>query len=261
MSTPREPSEPSSFFARFVKALLRWLLPVSTEMAGGQRVLIYTSFPKAFYFYLVWLPGFLVLALNRMDVISDTQVIWWMFAFCVIAYLVIAEDTGPTSFLVLFLTVVTGVVLYKSGWLDWTGLPKLVGALGRIQQTLDPATVTILNTALLGVWIVVYLFAVTWKKRELSSLRRAKLRPPLGRRPLPIVGRVIDNKVRDVFELFFGFGAYDVEISYPGGRTLDIDKNCVGLALKLRDFNDIISHIPTREEEDAAAADAGELIA
>ena len=30
----------------------------------------------------------------------------------------------------------------------------------------------------------------------ISSLRRAKLRPPLGRRPLPIVGRVVDNKVR-----------------------------------------------------------------
>jgi hypothetical protein len=258
MTNERKQSEEPSAVARFLKAVFRWLLPVSTDVVGGQRVLLYTSFPKAFYFYLIWLPGFLVLALNRMGVISDTQVIWWMFAFCFIAYLVIAEDTGPKSFLILLLSMVTAVVLYKGGWLDWTGLPKLVGALGRIQQTLDPATVTILNTALLAIWVIVYLFAVTWKKRELSSLRRAKLRPPLGRRPLPIVGRVVDNRVRDVFELFFGFGAYDVEISSPGGRTIDVDKNCVGLALRLREFNDIISHIPTREEEDVAAADAGD---
>jgi hypothetical protein len=62
-----------------------------------------------------------------------------------------------------------------------------------------------------------------------------------------------------VFELVFGFGAYDVEVSYPGGRTLEVDKNCVGLAFRLKTFNDIISHIPTREEEDVAAADVGEI--
>ena len=59
-----------------------------------------------------------------------------------------------------------------------------------------------------------------------------------------------------LFELIFGFGAYDVEISYANGKTIDVDKNCVGLALKLKVFSDIISRIPTREEEAAVAAEA-----
>ncbi|MEW6073388.1 MAG: hypothetical protein AB1726_12460 [Planctomycetota bacterium] len=239
--------------------LLRWLLPVYADRVGGQSVLVYTSFPKAFYFYLVWLPGFVVLGLNQMAVVPDTQLLWWMFGFCVLTYLVIAEDTSPMGFALVVLSVVTALVLYFTGTLDWLGADRVVTALKRISMTLDPPTLLVLNTFLLAVWVVVCLFALTWKKRELASLRRAKLRPPLGRRPLPIVGRVVDNKVRDVFELILGFGAYDVEISYPGGQTIEIDKNCVGLALKLRLFNDIISRIPTIEEEAAAAEDVGEV--
>jgi hypothetical protein len=234
---------------------IRWLLPVYEDRVGGQRVLIYTSFPKAFYFYLVWLPGFLLLGLNGLGVVPDTQLVWWMFGFCTLAYLVIAEDTGPMGFAILSLSVISTLVLFLNGYLDWLGAGLLVEALRKISLTLDPATLMVLNTSLLLVWLVVYLFSVTWKKRELASLRRAKLRPPLGRRPLPIVGRVVDNKIRDVFELILGFGAYDVEISYPGGKTIEVDKNCVGLALKLRLFTDIISRIPTREEEAAAAVD------
>lgn len=233
----------------------RWLLPVHTAEVGGQDVLVYTSFPKAFYFYLVWLPGFVILGLSQIGVLSDTAVVWWMFGFTLLAYLVIAEDTGPMGFALLALSVISATVLYKAGWLDWLGAHKLAQALEKLTFALDPKTLLVLNTGTAVVWLLVYLYSVTWRKRELSSLRRSKLRPPLGRRPLPIVGRVVDNKVRDVFELIFGFGAYDVEISYPGGRTIEVDKNCVGLATKLRTFNDIISHIPTREEEEVVGAD------
>ena len=232
--------------------ITRWLFPVYTDEIGGQRVLVYTSFPKAFYFYLIWLPGFVILTLNRFGALSDTAVVWWMFAFCVLAYLVIAEDTGPMGFLVMTTTIVSSVILFKNGYFDWLGAHHLVGALEKLTFALDPKTLLVLNTGLLLVWMVVYLFSVVWKKRELASLRRAKLRPPLGRRPLPIIGRVVDNKVRDVFELILGFGAYDVEISSAKGETIDVDKNCVGLGFKLRTFTDIISRIPTREEEESA---------
>lgn len=248
---PQSTSESASTLPR----ALRWILPVYEDRVGGQRVLIYTSFPKAFYFYLVWLPGFLMLGLNGLGLIPDTQLVWWMFGFCTLAYLVIAEDTGPMGFAILVLSVVTSLILFFNGYLDWLGAQHLVSALKKISLTLDPATLMVLNTSLLLVWLVMYVFSVTWKKRELASLRRAKLRPPLGRRPLPIVGRVVDNKIRDVFELILGFGAYDVEISYPGGKTIEVDKNCVGLAFKLKLFTDIISRIPTREEEAAAAVD------
>jgi len=236
-------------------AVIRWILPVYSARIGGQHVLVYTSFPKAFYFYLVWLPGFIVLGLNGLDLVPDTQLMWWMFGFGTLAYMVIAEDTGPMGFAILILSILTSLVLYFNGYLDWFGAEHLVNALQKISLTLDPATLLVLNTSLLLVWLLVYFYSVTWKKRELASLRRAKLRPPLGRRPLPIIGRVVDNKVRDVFELILGFGAYDVEISFPGGRTIEVDKNCVGLALKLRLFTDIISRIPTREEEAAASED------
>jgi hypothetical protein len=238
---------------RSLPGILRWLLPVYSDRIGGQNVLVYTSFPKAFYFYLVWLPGFVILGLNQMNLVPDTQLMWWMFGFFTLTYMVIAEDTSPMGFAILILSIATCLILFFNGYLDWLGAQKLVDALKRISLTLDPATLLVLNTSLLLVWIAVYLFSVTWKKRELASLRRSKLRPPLGRRPLPIVGRVVDNKVRDVFELILGFGAYDVEISYPGGRTIEVDKNCVGLALRLRKFTDIISRIPTREEESAVA--------
>ena len=235
--------------------ITRWLLPVYTDEVGGQRVLVYTSFPKAFYFYLIWLPGFLVLGLNQMEVLSDTAVVWWMFGFSLLTYLVIAEDTGPMGFAVLAASVTSFWVLFSGGFFDWLGAQQLKSALDNLTLSLDPATLMVLNVMLLLVWCTVYLFAVIWRKRELASLRRAKLRPPLGRKPVPIVGRVVDNKVRDVFELIFGFGAYDVEISYANGKTIDVDKNCVGLALKLRDFTDIISRIPTREEEEGALED------
>lgn len=248
-------------FAHMMYGLIFWLLPIYTRQVGGQQVLVYTSFPKAFYFYLVWLPGFIVLGLNRAGVLADTSVIWWMFAFCVLAYLVIAEDTGPMGFALLVLTTLSGYFLYTNGWLDWLGVQHLANVLRELSFELDPATLWVLNLTLLFVWFGVYLFAVTWNKRELSSLRRSKLRPPLGRRPLPIVGRVVDNKVRDVFELVFGFGAYDVEISHPGGKTIEVDKNCVGLALRLATFVDIIGSIPTREEAEVAAADGGEGVA
>lgn len=246
------------FLARVLRALLHWLMPIYTEHVGGQKMLVYTSFPKAFYFYLVWLPGFVVLGLNHTGVLADTAVIWWMFGFAVVAYLVIAEDTGPTGFLILGLGGLTSYFLYANGWLDWAGAHKLAATLGKQQFTQDPAALLVMNSFLFVVWVAVYLFAVTWNKRELSSLRRSKLRPPLGRRPLPIVGRVVDNKVRDVFELVLGFGAYDVEISYSGGKTIEVDKNCVGLAFRLSTFIDIISSIPTREEDDVAATEAGE---
>ncbi len=236
--------------------ITRWLLPVYTDAIGGQRILVYTSFPKAFYFYLVWLPGFFVLGLNQVGMLSDTAVVWWMFGFCLLAYLVIAEDTGPMGFAMMITTVITFGVLFQNGFFDWLGAQKLKSALDNLTLSLDPNTLLVLNTMLLLVWCAVYLFAVIWKKRELASLRRAKLRPPLGRKPVPIVGRVVDNKVRDVFELIFGFGAYDVEISYANGKTIDIDKNCVGLALRLKVFTDIISRIPTREEEAAVVEDA-----
>lgn len=61
-----------SFLTRF----LHWILPVYSYRTGGQNVLVYTAFPKAFYFYLVWLPGFVILGLNAYEVLSDTQVIW-----------------------------------------------------------------------------------------------------------------------------------------------------------------------------------------
>ncbi len=236
-------------------AFLRWILPVYQDYQGGQRVLIYTSFPKAFYFYLVWLPGFIILALNGMGEVSDSGVVWWMFGFAVLGYLVIAEDTGPMGFAILAMSIVTGLVLFFNGFLHWTGIDALVEVLKKLTLSLDPSTLMVLNTGLLVVWSFVYMFAVTWKKRELASLRRAKMRPPLGRRAMPIVGRIVDNKVRDVFELILGFGAYDVEIAYPGGKTIDVDKNCVGLGIKLRLFTVIISRIPTREEEGAAASD------
>ncbi len=237
--------------------ITRWFLPIYTDEVGGQRVLVYTSFPKAFYFYLVWLPGFLVLGLNQMEVLSDTGVVWWMFGFSLLAYLVIAEDTGPMGFAVMAASVTSFWVLLSNGFFDFLGAQKLQAALDKMTLSLDPATLMVLNVMLLMVWSAVYLFAVIWRKRELASLRRAKLRPPLGRKPVPIVGRVVDNKIRDVFELIFGFGAYDVEISYANGKTIDVDKNCVGLALKLKDFTDIISRIPTREEEESAIDDAG----
>ena len=251
-ATPQQPERGAS--AGFVQGLLHWLLPIYTTQAGGQRVLVYTSFPKAFYFYLVWLPGFVVLALERSGVLAGTAVVWWMFGFAVITYLVIAEDTSPMGFALLVLTSITGFLLYQSGWLDWAGAQALASAVKQQEFTQDPATLAVLNTFVFVVWVAVYLFAVTWKKRELSSLRRSKLRPPLGRRPLPIVGRVVDNRVRDVFELVLGFGAYDVEISYSGGKPIDVDKNCVGLGFRLSAFIDIISSIPTREEEVVAAA-------
>jgi hypothetical protein len=159
------------------------------------------------------------------------------------------------GFAMLISALVTFGVLFQNGFFDWLGAQKLKSALDNLTLSLDPSTLLVLNTLLLLVWCAVYLFAVIWKKRELASLRRAKLRPPLGRKPVPIVGRVVDNKVRDVFELIFGFGAYDVEISYANGKTIDVDKNCVGLALKLKVFSDIISRIPTREEEAAVAAE------
>lgn len=240
--------------ARLFGAVLRWLMPVYSSSVGGQRVLIYTSFPKAFYFYLIWLPGFAVLGLNALGVLPDTQVIWWMFGFGFVCYLVIAEDTSPLGFVILLLSFITAIVLFHGGYLAWAGVDGLVEALRKLSFAMDPRTLLVLNTTLLFIWIVVYVFSVTWKKRELSALRRAKLRPPLGRRPMPIIGRVVDNKVRDVFELIFGFGAYDVEISHPGGKTIDIDRNCVGLAARLRLFTDIISHIPTREEAEGAIA-------
>jgi len=190
--------------------------------------------------------------------VPDTQLVWWMFGFCTLAYLVIAEDTSPMGFAILVLAIVSGLVLFFNGYLDWLGAQHLASALRSISMKLDPSTLTVLNTSLLIVWLIVYLFSVTWKKRELASLRRSKMRPPLGRRPMPIVGRVVDNRVRDVFELILGFGAYDVEISYPGGKTIDVDRNCVGLAVKLKLFTDIISRIPTREEEGAVAAEEEE---
>ncbi len=238
---------------RLLRGLLHWILPVYATETGGQRVLVYTSFPKAFYFYLVWLPGFVLLALNSLGVLPDTQVIWWMFGFGFVAYLVIAEDTSPLGFVILLLSFITFLVLFHGGYLAWAGVDGLVQALRRVSFAMDPKTLLALNTGLLFVWIVVYVFSVTWKKRELSSLRRSKLRPPLGRRPLPIIGRVVDNKVRDVFELILGFGAYDVEIAQAGGKVIEVDRNCVGLGTKLRLFSDIISHIPTREEAEAHA--------
>jgi len=237
--------------------ITRWLLPVYTDDVGGQRVLVYTSFPKAFYFYLVWLPGFIVLGLNQMEILTDTGLVWWMFGFSLLAYLVIAEDTGPMGFAVMMTSFVAFWVLYSGGYFDFLGARHLEKALNSLTLSLDPNTLMVLNVLLLVVWCLVYVFACIWRKRELASLRRAKLRPPLGRKPVPIVGRVVDNKVRDVFELIFGFGAYDVEISYANGKTIDVDKNCVCLALKLRDFTDIISRIPTREEEESAMDEGG----
>lgn len=246
------------FFARLLRGLVHWLLPIHTEYEGGQKVLVYTSFPKAFYFYLLWLPGFVVLALNHWGLLADTAVFWWMFGFAFLAYIVIAEDTGPMGFTILVLASVTSYFLYVNGWLDWAGAPQLARTINEQKFTQDPAMLRVLNTTVLIVWFAVYLFAVTWKKRELTSLRRSKLRPPLGRRPIPIVGRIVDNKVRDVFELVLGFGSYDVEISHPGGKTIEVDKNCVGLAFRLGTFVDIISSIPTREEEEVAAGEGGE---
>ena len=259
--TPTEPRKRPGPVGRAFRALYEWIVPVRLDSVGGQRVLVYTSFPKAFYFYLLWLPGFVVLGLNAAGYLGDAAVVWWMFAFAVLTYLVIAEDTGPMGFLVLVLAGVTSVVLYSAGWLDWAGAQRAAEELRDLRLALDPGTLLALNCVLFVAWALIYLFAVTWKKRELSSLRRAKLRPPLGRKPLPIVGRVVDNQVRDVFELIFGFGSYDVEISYPGGKTIEVDKNCVGLALKLREFSDLISKIPTREEFDGAVAVDDEVIA
>ena len=108
--------------------ITRWLLPVYTDEVGGQRVLVYTSFPKAFYFYLVWLPGFLVLGLNQMEVMSDTAVVWWMFGFSLLAYLVIAEDTGPMGFAVMAASVTTFWVLFSNGFFDIFGAQKLKSA-------------------------------------------------------------------------------------------------------------------------------------
>ena len=129
--------------------ITRWLLPVYTDEVGGQRVLVYTSFPKAFYFYLVWLPGFLVLTLNHFGVMSDTSVVWSMFGFCVLAYLIIAEDTGPMGFAVLAATGTASWVLFANGAFDFLGAQNLKTALEKMTLTLDPATLMVLNTLLL----------------------------------------------------------------------------------------------------------------
>jgi hypothetical protein len=232
--------------------IYHWLSPVYAGEENGQTVVIYTTFPKAFYLYLVWLPGLALWALKSWGMLQGPAGVWLMMAAVALAYMVIAEDLTVNGFVVLITWLAAMLALYFTGWLNWTGLPLLLEKLKNIKMALDPEALKVFSIGLFVVWLLVYLYSVTWRKRELSSLRRSKLRPPLGRKPLPITGLVVDLSPRDMLELIFGFGSQDVLIETQDGRVLDRDTNCIGLAFVSGPFNRLISELTVREDKPAA---------
>lgn len=244
-----KPSALGKILGGIFGGVLRWLVPIrkTVDPDDGTYKLIYTSFPKSFYFYLIWLPGFVVLALHDWELASPASLVWTLLISCVIAYLVIAEDFRLTEFLLWITTIALGVTLYRFGVLDFAWLQSAIERLQQLQLAFDPPTIRVLTWGAFLYWCATYLFSVTWRKRELSSNRRAKLRPPRGKKIIPVVGRIVDNTLVDTLELILGFGAYDVVISETSGRELDRDKNCVGLGFFINFFSDLVGRIATQE--------------
>lgn len=233
---------------KMFRGIAHWLLPCHRCIEGGQTVVIYTTFPKAFYLYVLWLPGSILLVLHRFNIISDSAGVWTMMVAGALAYLVIAEDITVKGAILLITWALAIIALYFTHWLDWSGLPILVRKIKDLKVAIDQESLKVFTVALFVVWAMVYLFSVTWRKRELSSLRRSKLRPPLGRKPLPITGLVVDLHPRDVLEMIFGFGSHDVILETRDGKIIDRDTNCVGLGFVAPDLNRLISELTVKEE-------------
>lgn len=258
---PRKPSVFARGWRRVLKALLYWLIPIrkATDEDDGTQRLIYTSFPKSFYFYIVWLPGFASLGMHSLGVASDTALVWTLIVSAFVAYLAIAEDLELLEFVLWVTLAALAVTLYRFGVIDFGWLKYGIDKLRNVALTFDRATIEVITWGLFLYWCCVYLFSVTWRKRELSSNRRAKISPPRGKKIIPVVGRIVDNQLTDMLEFILGLGAYDVVIMETSGRELDRDRNCVGLGLFINFFSDLVGRIATQEagvHAATAAADA-----
>ncbi|MGE3166711.1 MAG: hypothetical protein AB7O52_17550 [Planctomycetota bacterium] len=259
-ATPRRPSVFGRGLRRVASALLYWLVPIrkATDRDDGTARLVYTSFPKSFYFYIVWLPGFVSLILHSLGLASDTALVWTLIISAFLAYLAIAEDLELLEFALWVTAITLAVTLYRFGVIDFGWLRYGIDKLRGVALTFDRATIEVVTWGLFFYWCGVYLFSVTWRKRELSSNRRAKISPPRGKKIIPVVGRIVDNQLMDMLEFLLGFGAYDVVIMETSGRELDRDRNCVGLGLFINFFSDLVGRIATQEAGVHAAAAAAE---
>ena len=249
---------------RALFGLATWLIPIrrAVDEDDGTLKLVYTSFPKSFYLYLIWLPGYISLALHGAELVEGTRLVWILFGSAALFYLVVAENFRLTEFFLFVALVTLAVLLYNFGIIDFAWLRNGIDKLRSVSLNFDPDTIRVISGFTFAYWCAVYIFSVTWRKRELSSNRRALLRPPRGKKILPVLGRIVDNQLHDVLELVFGFGAYDVVISETSGRELDRDRNCVGLFLYINFFGDLVGRIATRDpaaahEMAVAASESG----